>query len=116
MFNDRPAGFGRNTARVSRAVDVNGNFSYALSFGKKKIALPARHLDHLVRRRAGAPRRRARRLTSAGTGCRFGVSMFNLTNHANYTGYSGVVISPFFGKPKSVQGQCRVAFNANLSF
>ena len=45
-----------------------------------------------------------------------GVSVFNLTNHANYTGYSGVVISPFFGKPQSVQGMRRVDLSVNFSF
>jgi hypothetical protein len=45
-----------------------------------------------------------------------GVSVFNLTNHANYTGYSGVVISPFFGKPQSVQGMRRVDLSVLFSF
>ena len=40
IFNDRPAGYGRNTLRQPGQWTLNGNFSYALSFGKKKIALP----------------------------------------------------------------------------
>src|SRR5262245_23509171 len=34
IFNDRPAGVGRNTEHTSGQWTLNGNFSYAISFGK----------------------------------------------------------------------------------
>lgn len=115
IFNDRPVGYGRNTLRQPGQWTLNGNFSYALSFGKKKIALPPgisiiSSGGGLVASAAGPPPDISRYRMS------IGVSVFNLTNHANYTGYSGVVISPFFGKPQSVQGMRRVDLSVNFSF
>ena len=40
VFNDRPAGVGRNSARGSGSLVMNANFSYSLSFGTRKVALP----------------------------------------------------------------------------
>src|SRR5262249_50907233 len=40
VFNDRPAGVGRNTLRQPGQWTMSGSFTYGLSFGKKKIALP----------------------------------------------------------------------------
>jgi len=49
---------------------------------------------------------------------RVGVFLFanNLTNHANYTGYSGVLTSPFFGQPTSVSNTRRVEAGLNFGF
>ncbi|HKV99841.1 MAG TPA: TonB-dependent receptor [Vicinamibacterales bacterium] len=115
IFNDRPQGVGRNTLRQPGQWTVNGNFSYSLSFGKRKVALPPgisiiSSGGGLVASAAGPPPDISRYRVS------IGVSIFNLTNHANYTGYSGVMISPFFGKPQSVQGMRRVDLSINLSF
>jgi outer membrane receptor protein involved in Fe transport len=40
----------------------------------------------------------------------------NLTNRANYVGYSGVMTSKLFLQPTNVSGTRRINFNANLSF
>jgi tetrahydromethanopterin S-methyltransferase subunit F len=40
----------------------------------------------------------------------------NLTNHANYTGYSGVLISPFFGQPTAVSNTRRVDLGVQFNF
>lgn len=45
-----------------------------------------------------------------------GVNIQNLTNHANYSGYSGVMTSPNFLKPVSVQGVRRITFTMGLTF
>jgi hypothetical protein len=44
------------------------------------------------------------------------VYLENLTNHANYTGYSGNMKSPFFLQPTSVDGVRRVTFSLGFSF
>ena len=46
----------------------------------------------------------------------FNVEISNITNHANYTGYSGVMTSPFFLQPTSVAGVRRINFGMSLSF
>ena len=40
----------------------------------------------------------------------------NLTNHQNYTGYSGVITSPFYGQPTSVNNPRRVDIGMNMTF
>jgi hypothetical protein len=46
----------------------------------------------------------------------FNVSISNLTNHANFVGYSGVMTSPLFLKPTNVSGVRRINFGMSLSF
>jgi len=113
IFNDRPAGVGRNTLRQPGQWTISGNFSYTLMFGKKKVALPGIAITStggtLVASSAAPADINRYRMS-------INVNVFNLTNHANYTGYSGVMISPFFGKPQSVQGMRRVDLSVSFSF
>src|SRR5262249_6226506 len=40
IFNDRPAGVGRNSARTVSSWDISGFISYGLAFGQRKVAAP----------------------------------------------------------------------------
>jgi len=40
----------------------------------------------------------------------------NLTNRANYQGYSGVLTSPFFGRPTTVSAMRKVDVGLGFSF
>ena len=40
----------------------------------------------------------------------------NLTNRANFSGFSGTMTSPFFMKPRSVSNPRRIDFGANVNF
>jgi hypothetical protein len=40
----------------------------------------------------------------------------NLTNRTNFMNYSGVLTSPFFGKPTMAQGARRIQASMNLQF
>jgi hypothetical protein len=40
----------------------------------------------------------------------------NLTNHANYVGYSGTLTSPFFGRPTAVMGTRTVDVGVGVNF
>ena len=44
------------------------------------------------------------------------VNVQNLTNHYNYTGYSGVLTSPFFGQPTAVNQPRRVDIGVIFNF
>ena len=46
----------------------------------------------------------------------FFVQAQNLTNHANYTGYSGVMTSPFFRQATAVTTPRRVEAGLNFGF
>jgi hypothetical protein len=79
IFNDRPAGVGRNSARGAGRMTVNGNFQYTFTAGG---GAPGAHEYHVI------------------VFARFR----NLLNRRNYGGYSGVMTSPFFGAPTHVLG------------
>jgi hypothetical protein len=46
----------------------------------------------------------------------FNVRVSNLTNRHNYSGFSGVMTSPFFLKPTSVGDVRRINFSTSVSF
>jgi hypothetical protein len=46
----------------------------------------------------------------------FVVQAQNVTNNANYTGYSGVLTSPFYGQPTAVLGTRKVDMGCSCSF
>jgi hypothetical protein len=107
IFNDRPAGVARNTLRYPWNWNVSGNFSYALTCGH-------------VRAPRGVTVSSTGAVTQAESAPRYRLSLnariSNLTNHHNYSGFSGVMTSPFFMKPTSVNDVRRVNFSLGLSF
>ena len=44
------------------------------------------------------------------------LNAMNLTNHANYVGYTGTMTSPFFLQPQNVQNMRKVDIALNFSF
>ena len=124
VFNDRPLGVGRNTARTEMMWDVNGRVSYAFGFGKRAPAGGG----------AGTPVIVAHRVTVGGAGggdiagafgggaedkrIRFEVfaSASNLFNAVNRIGYSGVMTSPFFGEATAAMPGRRVDLGVRVGF
>jgi hypothetical protein len=114
IFNDRPAGVGRNTARGAAPRMVSGNASYVFSFGKRLVPTST---GVLVTPSGGGtnvamlggqsvPRFR---LTLT-------LSVQNMTNHPNYAGYSGLMTSPFFMQPTVVNNVRQFYLSAGVSF
>lgn len=93
IFNDRPAGLGRNAARVSSLITPALNLSYAIPLGPSG---------------AGDAEGRYRLM--------FTLQIANLTNRFNYTGYSGVMTSPFFLQPTAVQNPRKVDIGVSFTF
>jgi hypothetical protein len=116
IFNDRPDGVGRNTERTSGQFSINGNFSYSFTFGPPAgtgggggpIAIMIVN---------GAPSVQSIAVPQTGR-FRIGLqaNVTNLTNHANYVGYSGVMTSPFFRQARDVMNPRRVDFNVVFGF
>jgi hypothetical protein len=98
VFNDRPAGIGRNSVRGSEQYALSANISYALGLGTRPPAAGEK----------GGPRPRVR--------LSWTVSASNLTNHANYTGFSGVMTSPFFLQPTAVQNPRKIDIGMTCGF
>jgi hypothetical protein len=113
-FNDRPAGEPRNSARTAGQMNLAGNFSYTISFGRGSVALPP---GIRITGGGGTPTVEAvampdvkrYRLT-------FSAQIQNLTNHKNYVGYSGLQNSRFFGTPTAVAGTRKIDLGMSLSF
>jgi hypothetical protein len=114
IFNDRPVGVGRNTARGAAQWMMYASASYVFSFGKQLV-----------------PTGQGVLVTSSGGGTNVALlggqsvpryrltlrlTVQNPTNHANYMGYSGLMTSPFFRKPTVVEGVRQFYLNAGISF
>ena len=93
IFNDRPAGLGRNAVRTASQITAGLNVSYLIPLG------PSRAGDDEARYRLG-----------------FTVQIGNLTNRYNYSGYSGVMTSPFFLQPTAVNNPRKVDILINFTF
>ena len=111
IFNDRPGAVARNSERAESHFTLNLNLGYGWTFGPPVAGPPGigvfvtggqanvQTFDQPARYRIG-----------------FFVSAQNVTNRANYTGYSGTMTSPFFRQPTAVAGTRRVDAGINFGF
>jgi hypothetical protein len=114
VFNDRPAGFGRNSERTIGQWSSEGYISYSLGFGKRTVPVQpgiminstGGGLSVSTMTPQATPRYRIN----------LGANINNLFNRPQYGGFSGIITSPLFLQPTSANGQRRITFNANLSF
>jgi hypothetical protein len=114
VFNDRPAGVGRNSARTRGSVNSSANVGYSFTLGKKQISSGGGvqvmgGLGGLTVNTTGAQTLPRYRLNLA-------VNVQNLFNQPSYSGFSGVMTSPFFLQPTQADGVRRVTVTANVSF
>lgn len=110
VYNDRPAGVGRNTAWTPDFRTLNGTFSYVIAVGGRSGGRPDGP-PIAAGRGAVAPGG-----DSAGRRVIVSASVNNLTNRANYSGYTGVMTSPFFRMPTAVMNSRKVEGAVSFSF
>jgi hypothetical protein len=114
VFNDRPAGVGRNSARTRATWHSSANFGYSFTLGKKQVTSGGGVQI------MGSPAGLTVNTTGAQTTPRYrlniAVNIQNLLNQPSYSGFSGVMTSPFFLQPTQASGVRRVMFNMNVSF
>ncbi|HEX3646087.1 MAG TPA: hypothetical protein VHT95_10795 [Vicinamibacterales bacterium] len=116
IFNDRPAGVPRNSLRGAAAFNLGGFFVYNIPIGQKKLGPMPPGIFIM-----GSPGGNFNVQTLAADSLpRFRIGIIvnaqNLTNHANYVGYSGTLTSPFFGQPTAVQGMRKIDVGINFNF
>jgi hypothetical protein len=99
IFNDRPAGVGRNSVRMPGQYTLTANLSYSIALGAPRASADGARGDNDPRYR----------LT-------WTINAVNLTNHANYTGFSGVETSPFFRQATAVQNPRKVDIGMTFGF
>jgi hypothetical protein len=95
IVNDRRPGVGLRSLRGDGQRQLNARFTYTFVLG------------------GGAP-------GAAPVQARYRLNIFtninNLTDHHNYSGYSGVITSPFYRAPTNVTNPRRVDVGMNMSF
>jgi carboxypeptidase family protein len=117
VFNDRPAGIGRNTERGTTQFNASGYFNYTVPIGKRKVPLPPGIMITGDRGGGGLtvtqapvqPDQPRYRLS-------FNLSVQNLINRTNYGGFNGTMTSPFFRQPTTASGPRKVDFGMGFSF
>jgi hypothetical protein len=112
IYNDRPDGVGRNTVRGDQQWNLNVAAAYTILFGRQ-VNLPP---GIAVVGGGGGPQVTAVNNNGARFRVQFVVQVQNVTNNANYVGYSGVRTSPFFAQPTSVLNTRKVDMGVQLSF
>jgi hypothetical protein len=114
IFNDRPAGVARNTLVTPANWNANMFASYSFTFGPSVRLPPGIQFGPgagggLTVTSVTPPEQGRYRMT-------INVFVYNLTNRRNFTGYSGVVTSPFYQQPTSAQMARRLHLGFNLGF
>jgi hypothetical protein len=114
IFNDRPAGVTRNSARGAGQWSSSAYISYNFTFGPRLNNLPQGIMIN------GGPGGYTVSTVAPPSVGRYRVSLTcsiqNVTNHTNFSGYVGNQLSSLFGKPQSAFGQRRVDVGMNLGF
>jgi hypothetical protein len=114
VFNDRPEGVGRNSARTMGSWNTSANFGYSFTLGKKTVTSSGGVQI------MGGPAGLTVNPTGAQTTPRYrlnlSVNINNLWNQPAYSGFSGNPTSQFYLKPNAAQGLRRITFSTNVSF
>ena len=121
LFNDRPSGTSRNSARTAAQWDLGGRVSYAWGFGTRGQGGGMGGGPTVVIGGAGGgggPM--APGFGGGAVDKRFRIEVYasaqNLLNRANYVGYSGVMTSQLFGQPTSVMNPRKVQVGVRFGF
>lgn len=100
IFNDRPADTPRNSVRLPWRSTLSANFSYTIRLGDTPGPDAGRR---------GGPRRRQKGITIS-------MNAQNLTNRANYSGFSGVMTSQYFMQATNVSNPRQIDFSLRFNF
>jgi hypothetical protein len=106
IFNDRPLLTPRNSVRLPWRSTLSANVSYTFPLGAAPVEGGAGG-----RGGRGGPRGGGRQ-----KGITLGVSINNLTDRANYSGFSGVMTSQYFMQPTSVSNPRQVDVSLRFNF
>lgn len=123
LFNDRPAGVGRNSAVAKGMWDAGARIGYTFGFGTRSrtdTGMPGGGPTIVMRGPGGG----GDLLGALGGGGaedkRIRIEIFasasNVFNHVNPIGYSGVMTSPFFGQPTAAMPGRRMDVGMRIGF
>ena len=120
IFNDRPLLTPRNSARLPWRSTFSANVQYMIPIGSR----PTEGGGGPAGRGGGGPRGGPGARPGPGggggpqrqKGITLNVNISNMTNRANYSGYSGVMTSPYFMQATSVSNPRQVDISVRFSF
>lgn len=117
VFTDRPAGVSRNSLITAAQWDLGVRLSYSLGFGAKPQTTAGPGGVMIVMGGGGGM---AGGFGPGAANKRFQLQFYaaaqNVTNHANYIGYSGVISSPFFRQATNVLNPRKIEVGARFGF
>ena len=122
VFNDRPRGVSRNSARGSAMWDAAARLSYTFGFGERAANGGGGHQPTLIVQRVGGGAGDMLGMMGGGgaENKRIRIELFlsaqNLFNNVNPIGYSGVMTSPFFGQPTAAMPARRIDLGMRVGF
>ena len=120
VFNDRPAGVSRNSARGSAVVDVGGRIVVRLGIRARAARAAVAARRSTIVSGGGGGGAMAPGFGGGPSDRRFRVDFYasaqNLFNRTNYTSYGGVLGSPVFGQPTSASTARRAQAGVRFSF
>jgi hypothetical protein len=133
VTNDRPAGVGRNSERGAGSWNLNTRFSKAFTFGPPRTDAGPGGGPIRVRAPAAGEGRGGDQRSGGGPGGgammmmmgnpddgRYRIELYaqayNVLNRANYTRFSGNLLSPFFGEPSAAAPPRRIEVGAMFGF
>jgi len=123
VFNDRPAGVGRNSATTKGMWDASARVSYAFGFGERPPATGGPGGQAVLIRMGPGDGSGGLLGALSGGGAenkriRFEIyaSAQNVFNHVNPIGYSGVMTSPFFLQPTAAMPARRIDIGMRIGF
>ncbi len=119
VINDRPIGIGRNSARGAARWEVGSRLSWTKDFGTEREQNGGMQVK-MVRMGGGGEGGAAPPSMSMPGTRRFRLELyaqaFNLFNHVNLGGFTGVQTSPFFGQATSAQMPRRLEVGTRFNF
>jgi hypothetical protein len=117
VFNDRPEGVSRNSARGDGSFDMGARLSYSFGFGRGRCRRRGGSRDRPDGRRLRRhARRNGRRRRDKRIRFEIFASASNLLNTVNRIGYSGVMTSPFFGQATGAMPGRRIDLGVRVGF
>jgi len=110
--DERPAGIGRNTARGEGTQNLDATIAWGRGFGQRPVA-GAQPKPAAAANTGKKPRPNPNQQI-----VRFEIFVrgSNVLNQVNYQGFSGVLTSPFFGRPTSAAAARRLALGTRVWF
>lgn len=116
LFNDRPLGTSRNSARGDWQIDLGGRISYAIGFGAPRQQGGPGGTQIVIGGGGGMAPGFGGGAADKRYRVEFYVSGQNLLNRVNYTAYSFVQTSPFYGQPVAASLPRKLQVGARFGF